>query len=485
VGLVILCVACLGVAAAADETPDPDVKTLTSAGITPDASGLRAYLKHFLPSSDHEKKVAALIKDLASEDFDVRDRATKALASLPVFPRAALETAAQSGDLEVRVRAAGLLERGDEQGRRMATAALAVIASRKVKGLAAEVLAAGARCPKEDRLRIVTAALTATVGPADVALLRGTLGSEVAWQRAAAAVVLDHLLAGKAEKHLGSLLADPDDAVRLTVARTLADRGRPACLVPLAELLNSKDTSVRWQSAAALRWLSGKTFGYDAHGDDAKRQAAAAKWLAWAKGEGQKAKLRFPIKAGDVIQLFNGKDLAGWQAVNNGQQVDPKTIWQVKDGVLTCNATSHGYLYHKRPATNYELTVEWRWPGEGGDSGVWFMMAKPGRAMSPCLEAQLLAGSAGDFWVIGGFDIKARGQAAGGRVVKTADSSEKPLGQWNRMTIRVVNGTVDVKVNGVRQNEATDCSAKPGHIALQTERSIIEFRKVQLRPLGR
>lgn len=483
--LAVLCVLGGDVPAEQGKVPDADVKTLTAAGINPDASALRSYLKRFLPSADYEQKVAALIKDLGAQKYAVRERATKALASLAVFPRAALEKAAQSDNLEVRTRANGVLERGDEQGQRVAMAALGIIAKQEIKGLAAEVLAAGARCPKSARVRVVTAALTATAVAADALLLRRALGGDAAWRRASAAVALDHLLAGKADKDLASMLKDPDDHVLLTVARTLANRGRAASLVPLARLLGSKDYSLRWQSAEALRWLSGKQFGYDAYGEGDKRQAAAAKWLAWAKGEGQKAKLRFPIKARGVIQLFNGKDLVGWRAVNNGQQVDSKTNWRVEAGVLRCNDTGRGYLYHKRPWTDYELTVEWRWPGGGGDSGVWFMMAKPGGARPPCLEAQLLSGKAGDFWVIGDFALKARGQGARGHVAKLADSSEKPLGQWNRMTIRVVNGTVDVKVNGVRQNEATDCPRKPGYIALQTERSVIEFRRVQVRPLGR
>ena len=468
-----------------DTQGDPSVEVLIAAGIKPNAAGIGAYLKHFLPNTAHGKRVAGLIKDLAAEEFNVREGATKALAALPVFPREALEKASRSNDLEVRARAKRLLDQGEDQGKRTLLAALAVVAKQKIKHLAAEVLAAGAHCPQSERTRAVTEALVGTVALTDAGMLRRALRSETVWRRSAAAAALDHLLAGKADKDLLALLKDPDDSVRLATARLLADRGKPISLVTLAELLASKDHSIRYQSSLALRWLIGKTFDYDSFAGADKRKAAAEKWLTWARGPGQKAKLRFPIKGPDVIQLFNGTNLSGWKAVNNGQEVDPKTNWQVKGGLLVCNGTGRGYLYHTQPRANYELTVEWRWPKEPGDSGVWFMMAKPGGQRPACLEAQLLSGSAGDFWVIGNFALKAGGQRAGGHVVKTADSSEKPAGQWNRMTIRVLNGTVDVKVNGVQQNKATDCPRTPGHIALQTELSLVEFRSIQLRPLGR
>ena len=114
---------------------DADVAALIAAGVKPDAAGLGAYLKHFLPSASHADRVAQLIKDLGAEEFEVRQVATNALAGLPVFPREALEEAARSEDPEVRNRANGLLERGEDQGKRTLLAALAVVAKQKIKAL--------------------------------------------------------------------------------------------------------------------------------------------------------------------------------------------------------------------------------------------------------------------------------------------------------------------------------------------------------------
>jgi len=233
------------------------------------------------------------------------------------------------------------------------------------------------------------------------------------------------------------------------------------------------------------RIIRGDRFDYDPFAGPDERKAAAEKWLAWAREPGQQARLQIPFKAPIVIQLSNGTNLADWKAVNNGQDVDPTAQWQVKDGVLRSTGAGLGYLYHKHPWENYELTVEWRWPEKPGDSGVWLLMAKPGGAHPACLEAQLLADNAGDFWVVGGLEVNVRGQPAGAHATKLAASSEKPVGQWNRMTVLVLNGTVDVRVNGVQQNTATECPRTPGHIALQAEGTAIEFRNIHLRPLGK
>ena len=470
---------------AADATPpDADLAALKEAGIEPDAAGLGGYLDRFVPSDAQTRKVAALVEQLGAETWQKREEATKALAALPVLPRAALERAAESDDPEVRVRAGKLLKQQPEDRSHLLSAALGAIAKRDIKGLAGRLLAAAPHCTEAQENIRLQEALRATAGTGDAALLRRALTHESPTVRIASLLALDHLLADKADGDLVKMLEDGVDRVRLEAARSLANRGSRASLKTLAELLSSKEYLVRFQSAEMLRRLSGSRLGFAAHDETEKAQAAAGKWLAWAQKEGQTAKLHFPVQSSGVVHLFNGTDLTGWQAVDGGRKVDAKSVWGVKDGVLTSNATGNGHLYHTTPFADYELTVEWRWPGAGGDSGVWFLMAKPESVRPTCLEAQLLAGSAGDFWMIGGFTATVGGQRTASHVTKLAQSNERPLGKWNRMTIRVLKGSVAVSVNGLKQNAAADCPRKPGHIALQSEGAAIEFRNILLRPLG-
>ena len=103
------------------------------------------------------------------------------------------------------------------------------------------------------------------------------------------------------------------------------------------------------------------------------------------------------------------------------------------------------------------------------------------------LECQLAAGSAGDFWVIGGLEFAEH--AAGGervngrRTVKLHESTEKPAGEWNQYDILCRDDWVVVLVNGALQNVATKCSDKSGRICLQSEGAPIEYRNIWLAPL--
>ena len=63
------------------------------------------------------------------------------------------------------------------------------------------------------------------------------------------------------------------------------------------------------------------------------------------------------------------------------------------------------------------------------------------------------------------------------------DNSEKPVGQWNTMIIECVADTVKVWENGDLVNYGYNATAQKGHIALQSEGSEVEFRKIELTPI--
>jgi hypothetical protein len=188
------------------------------------------------------------------------------------------------------------------------------------------------------------------------------------------------------------------------------------------------------------------------------------------------------------VKLFNGKNLAGWDYHLAQEGVPMEAVWSVEDGLLVCKGKPAGYIITKRnDFENYVLTVEWRWPGKGGNNGVLVHASTPGAlgVWPKSLEVQLGAGDAGDFWVIG-TEIDVENEAArkrDRRHLNLTDDSEKPLGQWNRMEITCRGNEVLVKVNGRLVNHATNCSETRGAIALQSEGTPIEFRKVELRPL--
>jgi len=189
------------------------------------------------------------------------------------------------------------------------------------------------------------------------------------------------------------------------------------------------------------------------------------------------------------IKLFNGKNLDGWDYYLKDKNVPMEKVWSVKDGLLLCTGKPPGYIFTKsNDYENYVLNVEWRWPGEGGNNGVLVHVSEPEEldVWPRSLEVQLGSGNAGDFWVIGTeIDVeneKARKQDR--RHINLTEKSEKPLGEWNAMEITCRGDEVIVKVNGELVNHATNSSETKGSIALQSEGTPIEFRKVELRKLA-
>jgi len=182
------------------------------------------------------------------------------------------------------------------------------------------------------------------------------------------------------------------------------------------------------------------------------------------------------------IQLFNGKNLSNWVFHLKDPAVDPSTVFSVKDGVVHIKGDPFGYMRTKDVYSEYTLHVEWRYPGEASNSGVFIHAQLPDTIWLKCFECQLKSGNAGDFVCMNG--AKMNEMKNNSRVVaKMGASSEKPVGEWNSMEVICKSNTIEVIVNGTLQNKATGISDTKGHICLQSEGKDIEFRNVFLTKL--
>jgi hypothetical protein len=194
----------------------------------------------------------------------------------------------------------------------------------------------------------------------------------------------------------------------------------------------------------------------------------------------EKNSLKFERKK---TQLFNGKDLTNWEFFLRKATVEPKTVFTVQSGLIRFNPYPWGYMRTKESYSNYKLHVEWRWPVEATNSGV-FIHYQPRDSVSfTWIECQLGAGNAGDFICEKGIDMDERINKSKGGVKKLAESSEKKTGEWNTMEVICVDNSVEVFVNGVLQNKGTHVNVNKGSIGLQVEGKEIEFRKVYIRKL--
>jgi hypothetical protein len=182
----------------------------------------------------------------------------------------------------------------------------------------------------------------------------------------------------------------------------------------------------------------------------------------------------------EIIKLFNGKDLNNWAFHLKDPSVDPAKVFYVQDGVIHITGNPFGYMRTRETYSDYVLNVEWRWPSEATNSGVFIHAQLPDTIWPKCFECQLAAGNAGDFICANGSDMNERTDKSKKSVKKAAASSEKPTGEWNMMEVTCKTNTITVYVNGVLQNKATGVSASSGFICLQSEGKDIEFRNVFL-----
>lgn len=197
-----------------------------------------------------------------------------------------------------------------------------------------------------------------------------------------------------------------------------------------------------------------------------------------------------PVPVTKPVDLFNGKDLAGWNYFVNGKPADPATVVSVKeDGVLAVANKPNGYLMLDPARENYQLHVEWRWttpnPRPSTNSGV-LLNIVPGPLQQNIwpisFQFQTKVTRAGD--IICMSSAKCAEADAGKTANRQKDASEKPAGEWNSAEVTVRGDTIEITVNGVVQNKVTKCVPAPGRIGFQLEGYAYELRNLKLSPLA-
>jgi hypothetical protein len=182
---------------------------------------------------------------------------------------------------------------------------------------------------------------------------------------------------------------------------------------------------------------------------------------------------------GKAVCLFNGENLDGW--THSSDQL--KDTWSVKNGVLDNTGNPAGYVRTTADYDNYVLRVQLRHLTDG-NSGVLCRMVGEDKVWPRSLECQGQRGALGDIWNIGEFPMKAAADRTDGRHTRKANlSNEKPLGEWNQYEITLDGGDLEIKVNDLVQNVATECWETPGKICLQSEGAHMQFRNVVLVPI--
>jgi len=161
--------------------------------------------------------------------------------------------------------------------------------------------------------------------------------------------------------------------------------------------------------------------------------------------------------AGDWKPLMDGRTLAGWHPVGDGQ-------WTVEDGAFVGRANNeklYGLLVSDK--TFRDATVRFKFKCLSGDSGFYIrtIIKEPEKANGLQVQVGRIKSGVG-----GIYESYGRGW-----VSKPADALEASYtqdDQWNEMVIDARGGNVVVTVNGTKSAELKDDPSRAeGHFALQ------------------
>jgi len=93
---------------------------------------------------------------------------------------------------------------------------------------------------------------------------------------------------------LARVLNDRDDAVRFEAATAMVRLGDRRGAPVLVRGLEHPDARVRTRSIGVLKSVTGETFGYSTDDDPSERNAAIARWRAWANADNARGGAKNP-----------------------------------------------------------------------------------------------------------------------------------------------------------------------------------------------
>lgn len=171
---------------------------------------------------------------------------------------------------------------------------------------------------------------------------------------------------------------------------------------------------------------------------------------------------------GKPIELFNGRDLSGWNAMGENQ-------WEVRNGILT-SPRSGANLISEEKFTDFKLHVEFRYQ-EGSNSGVYLR----GRYEVQIEDSPASAHPANIlFSGIYGFLAPSEIAALGPGKWQTYDITLR-----GRMVTVVANGKTVIcnrEIPGITGGALDSNEGEPGPIYIQGDHGPIEFRKIVITP---
>ena len=183
--------------------------------------------------------------------------------------------------------------------------------------------------------------------------------------------------------------------------------------------------------------------------------------------------------ATSAIQLFNGQNLDGWDIVNDGQ-------FSVQDGVLKINRGT-GWLRSSETFGDFVLTMEFRFLEEEANSGI-FVRTGP-------TSNDDARGWPNNGYQIQCMDIITGDTPLGNMIpygappfdhefdIEALQEAYNPTGEWQTYEITAEGENLSVRLNGTLITTATSIKNLTGHVGIQGELGLLEFRRIDLEEL--
>ena len=133
---------------------------------------------------------------------------------------------------------------------------------------------------------------------------------------------------------------------------------------------------------------------------------------------------------------------------------------------------------HRKSYSNYVLTLEFRYPEQAGNSGVFHYISGEHKVWPACVEVQGLYQRLAQIFPLGG----AEGPRSDGDE-EARTRARKPHTEWNHLEITSQDGVIGAKLNGVFIGQSGPYPVRQGPIGLQSEGAPVHFRNIEIREL--
>jgi putative heme-binding domain-containing protein len=182
--------------------------------------------------------------------------------------------------------------------------------------------------------------------------------------------------------------------------------------------------------------------------------------------------VQVPLPEG-YTELFNGKDLAGWEG--------DAAVWSVEDGEIVGRGAlkRNSFLFHVAELSDFRLVFEVKLKDDKGNSGVQFRSVPEKGGEAKGCQADIGPGWWGKL-----YEESARGQLFPRKGVDFDASAFVKKGEWNTYEILAVGAKIRTAINGhpctVLDDEQV---ARKGRLALQVHSGgmmEVRFRKFDL-----